>query len=60
MTVEYTQEELAEFRRLVDGTESRDQVTRISARMSLREFVARAGKEKCDAMFAAIEQEPEA
>lgn len=50
----WTKEELKAFEKLVDGTSSRNQVTRISARLDMRKFVEQHGKEKCDAMFAEI------
>ncbi len=49
--VSYTEEEYNEFSDLLDGTESIDQVTRISARLNMQKFVKVHGKEKCDDMF---------
>lgn len=51
---EYTKEELDEFRKLVELTESSDQVARIKGRLGQESFVARVGKEKCDAMFQVL------
>lgn len=53
----YTEEELNEFCRLVEMTESLRQMDRIEARLNMPKFLARAGKEKCDAMFEILKQE---
>lgn len=52
--ITWTPNELALFDELAAGTESRDQVTRISARMRLSKFISEHGKAKCDAMWAHI------
>ena len=57
--VTYSPTELNEFRKLVEGAESRNQVTRISARLEMNLFVEQVGKEKCDAMFEVLKQEIE-
>lgn len=57
MTVEYTKEQLDEFRTLVEMTESIDQMTRIQGRLDLMRFVRDNDKELCDAMFAEIKDE---
>lgn len=41
-----------EFNRLVDNVSSRDQMTRISARLRFTRFVEEHGKEACDHAFA--------
>ncbi|ELQ8317587.1 TPA: hypothetical protein L6A34_31420 [Pseudomonas aeruginosa] len=51
----WTKTEITEFDKLVDAVSSRDQVKRIEARMDMSSFVAKHGKEKCDAMFAHLE-----
>lgn len=51
----WTEEELREFDRLVDDVSSRNQLTRIDARLKMTAFVEEHGKEKCDAMFAYLE-----
>lgn len=55
--MDYSKDELREFERLVDMASSRDQMERIEARLGQREFVAKHGKEKCDAMWAEIQRE---
>lgn len=51
---EYTKQEFEQFRHLSNKSASRDQVTRIDARLKLREFIQTHGKAKCDAMWAEI------
>lgn len=53
--VSWTKAEITEFDRLVEMTSSRDQVTRIKARMEMPKFIEKHGKEKCDAMFSHLE-----
>lgn len=55
MTVNYTEEEMQEFERLVNGTSSRNQLERIEARMRMPAFITEHGKEKCDAMFDVLQ-----
>ena len=55
--MDYTKQELNEFRSLIEKTESRDQLTRIEGRLDLQTFICRVGKEKCDAMFEVIKLE---
>ena len=55
--IEYTQEELDEFRELVELAESRLQMDRIEARIQTPKFVERVGKEKCNAMFEVLKEE---
>jgi hypothetical protein len=43
-----------EFDKLIDMSESRDQVTRIDGRYRLNRFVEQHGKEACDAMWERI------
>jgi TolA-binding protein len=57
--VAYSAKELIEFRKLVEGTESRDQMRRINARFDMPAFVERVGKAKCDAMFEVLKEEIE-
>lgn len=47
-------EDLSAFEKLVDNTSSRDQLTRISARLDMQKFIEQHGKEKCDVMFAEL------
>ena len=56
MSADYTEEELKEFDRLTMRQSSPDQVTRIEARLDMSNFVAKHGKEKCNDMFAALEE----
>lgn len=54
--VTWSKEELKEFDGLVDKVSSRNQVTRIQARMvEMPAFIEKHGKEKCDAMWAHLE-----
>lgn len=53
--ITWTKAELKEFDELCDATISAHQVTRISGRMEMNKFIARHGKEKCDAMWAHLE-----
>ena len=50
----WTADEFKAFEKLVDETSSRNQVTRISARLDMKTFVDTHGKTKCDAMFAEL------
>lgn len=59
MAEEYTQEELAEFRKLVQMGERRHQMDRIDSRMKMPKFIERVGRAKCDAMFEVLKQEIE-
>ena len=54
MNAEYTKAELDEFRQLVEMAESLNNLERISSRLSMPKFIARVGKEKCDAMFQVL------
>lgn len=56
---QYTKDELNEFRELVEGGESRDQLRRIRARLDMPKFIERVGREKCDAMFEVLKAEIE-
>lgn len=56
---DYTQEELDEFRELVEMAVSQQQMDCIYARLNTPEFVARVGKEKCDQMFEVLKKELE-
>lgn len=53
----FTATELRDFRTLVEGIESRDQLTRINARLQMKTFVEKTGKDKCDAMFEILKKE---
>jgi hypothetical protein len=53
----FTDDELKEFRDLVEAAESRSQLLRIRSRMDMPKFIARVGKEKCDAMFQVLKAE---
>ncbi len=43
-----------EMDRLVEKSESRNQVTRIAGRLALDEFIKKHGKEACDKMWERI------
>jgi hypothetical protein len=53
--ITWTEGELREFDELVDMVSDRHQVTRISGRLQMDEFIKKHGKDKCDAMFAHLE-----
>jgi hypothetical protein len=55
--VEYTQEELNEFRDLVEAGESLHQLERIRSRLAMPKFIDRVGRDKCDAMFEVLKRE---
>ena len=57
MAIEYTTEELDEFRDLVEAGESLNQLERIRSRMALPKFVDRVGRDKCEAMFEVLKAE---
>jgi hypothetical protein len=57
--MEYTKEELDEFRDLVEKSESFDQLSRIQSRLDMPKFIERVGREKCDAMFEVLKKELE-
>ena len=56
-TIEYSKEELDEFRDLVEAGESGNQLERIRCRLDMPKFIERVGREKCDAMFKVLEAE---
>lgn len=56
MTKHYTAAELSEFDGITADMSSQDQMTRISARLAIKKFVEKHGKEKCDAMFEELEK----
>jgi hypothetical protein len=56
MSATWTPEELAEFDRLIDEVSSPNQAIRSSARMRQNRFVNEHGKEKCDAMWAHLQE----
>lgn len=51
MDIEYTTAELEEFKRLYMATGSYDNAQRVIARIDLREFLEKHGKDKCNAMY---------
>lgn len=53
----FTDDELKEFRDLVEAEESRNQLERVRSRMDMPKFIARVGREKCDAMFEVLKAE---
>ena len=53
--IKWTKSEMKEFDRLSWQSCSRDQVERIKGRLDLKAFVIKHGKEKCDAMWADIQ-----
>jgi hypothetical protein len=55
--ITWTAEELAEFDRLVEMASSQRQMERLHARLNMPKFIAKHGKEKCDAMWAHLEGE---
>lgn len=55
----YTEDELDEFRKLVEMGESRCQMDRINSRCDMPKFIERVGREKCDAMFEVLKHEIE-
>ncbi len=55
--ITWTAKELAEFEALIDRVSSRNQMTRITARITdMPAFIAKHGKEKCDAMWAHLQE----
>jgi hypothetical protein len=56
MSITWTDEELAEFDRLVDKVSSRNQIQRIESRFEMPKFIEKHGKEKCDAMWAHLQE----
>lgn len=53
----FTDDELNEFRDLVEAAESRSQTERIRSRLEMPKFIERVGREKCDAMFEVLKTE---
>ena len=53
----YTEEQLIEFRRLVELSESRHQMDRIHSRLDMPKFIEETGKAVCDAMFEVLKKE---
>lgn len=60
MRVTFTNDELDEFRDLVEAGESRYQLDRIRSRVDMPKFIEKVGREKCDAMFDVLKKEFEA
>lgn len=54
--IAWTPEELDEFDCLVDTASDANQVTRISGRLALTAFSKLHSKEKCDAMWAHLQE----
>lgn len=52
----YTAAELQRFDRLTMKLSSRDQMDRITGRIDIDKFIKEHGKDKCDAMFAALKR----
>jgi len=50
----WTEEELDEFDRLSWACSSQRQMERLEARFQLKDFIAKHGHDKCDAMFAVL------
>jgi len=57
MHIEYTKEELDEFRRLVELGESIQQMDRINSRLRMPKFIERVGRDKCEEMFEVLKRE---
>ena len=57
--MDYTQEDLKEFRRLVQMSESNCQMDRIESRLEMPRFIEKVGRQKCDAMFEVLKVEIE-
>lgn len=57
--MDYTYEELKEFRRLVQMGESRRQMDRIKSRLEMPLFIKKVGRQKCEAMFEVLKTEVE-
>lgn len=53
----FTEDELNEFRDLVEAAESRSQLERIRSRLDMPKFIERVGRDKCDAMFEVLKEE---
>ena len=56
MSAEYNSQELRVFEDLVNMVSSQDQVERITGRIQMQDFVKNHGNEKCDAMFAVLQE----
>ena len=54
MSATYTKDELREFRDLVNGVSSQNQLVRIDSRLKMKLFIDRVGKETCDEMFLVV------
>lgn len=54
--ITWTPEELAEFDELIDMVSDRHQVTRITGRLKMMEFTKKYGNDKCNAMWAYLQQ----
>lgn len=54
---QYTKQEMDEFRDIVECGQSQNQMARIESRLDMQKFVAKHGKEKCDAMFKVLCEE---
>ena len=55
MSVSWTREDIERFDQLIDETGSSNQVKRINGRLDMNKFIAKHGKEKCDAMWNHLE-----
>lgn len=56
MSMEWTDEELAEFDRLTSLSSSSHQMHRIESRIELPKFIDKHGMDKCNAMYAHLMQ----
>lgn len=54
--INWTPEELRAFDHLIDLVGSRNQLSRIAGRLKMTAFVNQHGKDKCDAMFAFLQE----
>lgn len=54
--VPYTDAELRQFDMLTNRLSSPNQLTRLDARFQMPKFIAKHGKEKCDAMFEVLKR----
>ena len=54
--MKFTHDEFKEFFKLVNMSGSNDQMDRINSRLSMPGFVDRVGRDKCDQMWALIEE----
>jgi len=53
----FTEDEMNEFRDLVEAAESPSQLDRIRSRLDMPKFIERVGRDKCEAMFEVLKEE---